>query len=483
MASTASESSSTTTGSRYSGQQLAHLRVDHELLVRRRESAFEPPGRVVDDIGVSHHRRPQRHLALVRGLGIDRVRGVRAARTKGHPVAPGELAAGLGRLCILGRAECGSAGLHVHVGRESPVYDGRARTHDLAQHHAGERLGVLQRERACDGDRSHGAEQRERSHDDRLADRGELDHPVRHVLVELARGVRVDVAADNRLRRKLVSSHPVRDAGHLHSVVRPIPAEQRRPPDLVVQRDRGMVLVQVARRGGQVQWRKGRRTAQVDDVERVRQLHEVAEVLVVSGAAAAVEIGDEGRPADKAEVDDVAAVGERLRGVAGLDGERRRRQRDVLLDHGRIEPYHRRVAVCARPRTDEERPRLRAQHLHSDVAQDPKRCHVDRFDLVLAQHPGRRMRIAYRAPGQALDVVRCAAALAPVPACASSGGDGHRTDGLRGGNRKETPPSWACQAAFGPPPRSGPCRPTDLSSNRCIALWAMSAILRLTRRA
>ena len=133
--------------------------------------------------------------------------------------------------------------------------------------------------------------------------------------------------------------------------------------------------------------------------------------------------------------------------LRALDGERGRCLRHLLRNHVGIEPHHRRVVVGARPGARVQRPRLRAEHLHADVAQHPQRCLVDGLDLIVAENPDRWMRVAYGAPWQALDCGRSITAFAPVSAGASSSGSGHRVAGFRAGSPKQTIAPRACQAA------------------------------------
>jgi hypothetical protein len=87
------------------GHHLQHLGVDDQLLEAGCEPALQPAGRVVHQVGPAHHGTPQRHRALVRGLGIDGVRGRGVRRPERQAVATCQLTAGLRRLGVLGRAE------------------------------------------------------------------------------------------------------------------------------------------------------------------------------------------------------------------------------------------------------------------------------------------------------------------------------------------------------------------------------------------
>jgi hypothetical protein len=96
-------------------------------------------------------------------------------------------------------------------------------------------------------------------------------------------------------------------------------------PALVEQRREVAVHVEVAGRDRQVGRLERAAALLVDDVERADHLHVVAEVGVVAGPPAAVDVGDERRAADGRE-DDVAATElEVLRGIPGVEAERRGR--------------------------------------------------------------------------------------------------------------------------------------------------------------
>ena len=73
----------------------------------------------------------------------------------------------------------------------------------------------------------------------------------------------------------------------------------------------------------------------VDDVERADDAEVVEEVGVVAGPPAALDVRDERRPADGAEHDVAVAEPDVPLRVAGMEHERRRRERDELLDLGR----------------------------------------------------------------------------------------------------------------------------------------------------
>ena len=108
-------------------------------------------------------------------------------------------------------------------------------------------------------------------------------------------------------------------------------------PRLVEQRREVAVHVEVAGRDRQVGRLERSPALLVDDVERADDADVVEEVGVVAGPPAAVDVGDECRPADGREDDVAVAERQALRRIAGVEPERRRRLGDELLDLGRVE--------------------------------------------------------------------------------------------------------------------------------------------------
>ena len=188
------------------GEHLQHLDVDDELLLRRREAALQPAGAVEEDVAAAQHRAPERHLRFVGGLRVGNVGGVDVRAAPGQAEEAGELAADQRRLHRFRRAEGRRAALHVDVRGEGAVGDRRAGPDELRQRDAEQRLGVLLHQRAENGDRRHGAGQRERRDDAELAGAGEIDDAERHRDVELQRRVGVDDGVGSRASRANSSS-------------------------------------------------------------------------------------------------------------------------------------------------------------------------------------------------------------------------------------------------------------------------------------
>ena len=200
--------------------ELQHLDVEDELFEGRGEAALLPAGGVVNEVAVPQDRAPQRHLGLVRALGVG---GVGCARVRGairQPVAARELSARDVGLGVLRRAEGGSARAHVHIGGERAVHDRRTGAHHLREHDAEQRFGVLLRERRRERGGRHRAHERERRDDDRLTVLGHGDQPLGHRLIEAARAVHRDDGDDARARGDLLEVEAARDRHHADAVER-----------------------------------------------------------------------------------------------------------------------------------------------------------------------------------------------------------------------------------------------------------------------
>jgi hypothetical protein len=74
------------------GDGLQHLQIGDHLLVRERQPAFEPTGRMDADRGAGQHAAPQAELGLVRGLRIRHVGRTSRARAPGQADVAGQLA-------------------------------------------------------------------------------------------------------------------------------------------------------------------------------------------------------------------------------------------------------------------------------------------------------------------------------------------------------------------------------------------------------
>ena len=88
-----------------------------------------------------------------------------------------------------------------------------------------------------------------------------------------------------------------------------------------------------------VQRLHGITTGQVDAIEEVRQLHEIAKTLAIAHSPSAIEIGTVRRAGDVHEQHPIATDGHFARLVARDDIELRGRLSDLLQDKIAIHPY------------------------------------------------------------------------------------------------------------------------------------------------
>ena len=105
---------------------------------------------------------------------------------------------------------------------------------------------MREHERTGDGDRRHGACQRERRDDEHLARIGEIDDAFGHRDVELQRRVRVDDGPGDRRRAELFRREPVRQAQQLEVVGNLAAAAREHERNLVGQQELRARHLQVA---------------------------------------------------------------------------------------------------------------------------------------------------------------------------------------------------------------------------------------------
>ena len=144
----------------------------------------------------------------------------------------------------------------------------------------------------------------------------------------------------------------------------------------------------------------------VDDVEGADEPDVVDEVGEVAGPPAAVEVAHEGRAADGPEDEVRAAEGDVPLGVPGVQIELGRSSRDQRLDVVGIEPDAPVGAVDGRAGARERIERPVAEHLDTDLGQDPQRRPMDRLDLVRRQDLDRPERVRQPPPRELLQTGR-----------------------------------------------------------------------------
>ena len=328
-------------------RELDHPRdlVVHDQLAKvEGDARFDHP-RPVDLVGACQRRKESGEGLLVTGLRVTEL-GVRLqpGDETGEQVAAGDLGAGGAEQRELRRAHAGCRELQVHGRGGGPVGDRAATLHQLRERDAGEHLGIVQHERAGEGDRGrssgHGhAEDRVRAPGARR-----LDDHLGGVPGQLERADRADAEADERAAAELVLA-----AGdhrrHLDQLPAVVGARRLGPDRLAGVQDRSLPLVETGRLFRHVAGMH-RRLVRVDVAEGVDEARRLAHVLehrmpVLAGALvddhdAFVEVGD----GDAAGLEDDV----HLR-VATAQVALGRRRADRVLDEVRRDAHHPGLAI------------------------------------------------------------------------------------------------------------------------------------------
>ena len=348
-------------------------------------------------------------------------------------------------LDVLRRPERGRAGAHVDVRGEAAIDHRRARPDDLGERDHEQRLGVLLGERP--GERRPGV----------IAPasvNGVATTGWPHVAISMSPS---DIGPSSRSgefeftivirlgsRTSVSRSTPRVMAGDLDGVVDDGRAEREALPRLVEEGREGPVHVEVAGLDRQVGRLERAAALLVDDVEAADHADVGLEVRGVAGPSAAIEVGHERRPADRAEdevavpEDEVRAPGS-ARAARSATGRARRAPRPApgragpgLPGHGR-RPRARR----ARRRASKQIQRPAAEHLHADVSQDRQRGAVDRLDLVRGQDLQRRVGVDDAPPRQSGNAAGDSPGLRPRARATAAGAFSGRSG---------TPPRYGGQA-------------------------------------
>ena len=367
--------------------------VDHHLLEAGLQAALHPPGSVHHHVDTTADRPGDREHRLVGGLGIDGVGGAGVRAAERNAVATRQLATDDGRLPVLGRAERRRPRLHVDVAGEAAVDERAARAHDLGQHQADQRLGVLLRQGPGERDRCHRPGERERGDADRLVASRHLDDAVAHRNVERERRVGVDDAEQARLVVELGVGDAAGDPHHLDHVDVALSAQRVHVDHLVGERQQVERRLEMPDRAVDVDRFDGVPAGEVDRVQRLHQPQQVAEVVAVAGATTTVEIGHVGGAGHRAERQMVAADREMVGRVGGVQRELAGCGGDDRGDHLGIEAHHL-VVVQRGAGAGEQRSRLGVEDLHPDLAQDSQRGLMDRLDLIGGRQLGRSVQEA-----------------------------------------------------------------------------------------
>lgn len=213
-----------------------------------------------------------------------------------------ELAGAERGLDVFGRAEGRRTGFHVDIGGEAAIDHRCAGAADLGERQAGQRLGMLQRERPGNGDGRHGAGRAEGRDDRHLAGPREVDDALRHRNVEHARRIGVDDGVAVNVRQEVVVGKTARQTHHLETVFNLRRAAREDKGQLVGKRQLRAVDRIVAEPVLDVLG-LDERAHHMQGVEALDDADEVLEIGEVAGAAAPVEIRDVGRARARRETE------------------------------------------------------------------------------------------------------------------------------------------------------------------------------------
>ncbi len=363
----------------------------------------------------AQHGRPERHLRLVRGLRVERVRRAGVGGAVGKAVASGELSGRDRRPRVLGRAERRRAAAHVDVRRERAVDDRRRRTDELRQRDPRERLRVLLDEGGGQRHGCHSSHQRERRDHRRLAVLGHRHQPVAHRLVETAGRVHGDDREHARVVDDLLERETARDRHHLDPVERAVAADREAVEGAIGVGHVRSVRVEVTRAGRELLRRGGLVADEMDDVEALRELHERHVVVEVPRPATTHAIMDGRRACDEPERDPVAPEIEAPRGVPGGHREPRGRGCERVLHDVHRDPNQSRRVVDERARPCERCSRRPAHELHADVLQQSQGGDVHGVELLRVEQRHRLEGVDGRRAGEGRRTPTALAPLCPFP--------------------------------------------------------------------
>ena len=161
-------------------------------------------------------------------------------------------------------------------------------------------------------------------------------------------------------------------------------------------------------------------------VVHLRKLEEVAEIRLVAGPAAVVEVGAVRRRRHLREDQIVAAEAHIVRRVARMQRELARAVLDQLEDHVGVEAHALGAFAHVGAVLLHDAPGIVVQHVDADLLQHAQRRQMDQFELVVGDQLGRREGVLQLPERRLLEGSRAAGALACAAAAA------HPVGGERG---------------------------------------------------
>ena len=255
---------------------------------------------------------------------------------------------------------------------------------ELRERDARQRLRMLQRQRARDGDRRHGAGEAERRHDHGLAVAREIDDALRHGAVEHARRVAVDDRVAVGAAAEGVLGEAARQPDEGEAVLDLLGAASHHDRHLVREGELRPHHGVVAQVDGHV-LRLRVIAEHVQHVEMLAELDQLEEVRERARAAAAIEVAHVGtaRAADEDE-----RARREFDGAARIAAEPREGRRTAPERGGddlAADSHDLRALIDQRAGARIQLPRLRQQHLDAERLEHPQGVLVHRGDGVVRE--------------------------------------------------------------------------------------------------
>ena len=368
--------------------------------------------------GPGHEAPPQRELCLVRRLRIIDVGGRPAGAAPGKVDQPRELAGDKRGAKMFRRSEGRRARFHVNIRRKGAIADGRARTGKLGERYGGKRLGMAECHGRLDGDRRHRAHQCEGGDDRQLPMAGEIDQPLRHRDVDLARRIGVDDGVAVAFRHEAIIVEAAKIAHHLETFthLRGAAAEDvRQLVGFQKLRFHGEVVAQIG--WNILRFDQGRHHLQ--HVKMLRHFHKLAKIAGRSRATSPFQVGGMGRAGARLEHEAPRLEKHIPVGAAAAAQDRAWRGFQRRCHHLASDPDHLAGVVDAGATGTEHLPRLGKQDLHPQILKGCQRGVMHRRDGVIGIELHLRERIA-KPP--VIDIANRLAALACLPSASATAG-------------------------------------------------------------
>ena len=228
---------------------------------------------------------------------------------------------------------------------------------------------------------------------------------------------RVDIGVHARRRVEIRMRKPAGDAHHLHHVLDALRPQRIGMRHLVRQRQLVEQAVEMADRRVDIDRLHRVSAGEMDAVEILRQLHQIAVVGPVAGPPPALDVGTVRRRRDVTEHHVPSADGDLAVGIARRQREFGRRLADHL--HDQIAAHAHILAVDDAARVAQDSDRIGMQELDADFLQHPHSAIVDSVDAFRRQRFGRPVDIDDIGPRHLPDRRAAAPLIGRAPAALS----------------------------------------------------------------